>query len=80
MYRLILSATELEAIECALRCAAYEDRRRAERLEARFGGWGNAEMRNLIETYRQDAEEERRLADTIFERAEMLDTKEETNG
>lgn len=39
---------------------------------------GDAEMRNLIETYRQDAEDERRLADTIFERAEMLDTKEET--
>lgn len=80
MYRLILSATELEVIECALRCTAYEDHRRAERLEARFGGWGDAEMRNLIETYRQDAEDERRLADTIFERAEVLDTKEEANG
>lgn len=78
MYRLILSATELEVIECVLRCTECEDRRRAERLEARLGGWGNAEMRNLIETYRQDAEDERRLADTIFERAEMLDTKEET--
>lgn len=80
MYRLILSSTELEVIECALHCTAYEDHRRAERLEARFGGWGDAEMRNLIETYRQDAEDERRLADTIFERAEVLDTKEETNG
>ena len=80
MCRLILSATELEVIECALRCTAYEDRRRAERLEARFGGWGNAEMRDLIETYKQDAEDEIRLADTIFERVEMPETKEETNG
>nr|DAZ64805.1 MAG TPA: hypothetical protein [Caudoviricetes sp.]DAZ76808.1 MAG TPA: hypothetical protein [Caudoviricetes sp.] len=77
MCRLILSATELEVIECALRCTAYEDRRRAERLEARFGGWDNAEMRNLIETYRQDAEDEIRLADTIFERVEMPETKED---
>lgn len=76
MCRLILSATELEVIECALRCTAYEDRRRAERLEARFGGCGNAEMRNLIETYRKDAEDEIRLAETIFERAELLETKE----
>lgn len=77
MYRLILSVTELELIECALRCTAYEDHRRAERLEARFGGWGNAEMRTLIETHRRDAEDEIRLAETIFERAELLDTKEE---
>ena len=37
-------------------------------------------MRGLIETYRQDAEDEIRLADTIFERVEMQETKEETNG
>ena len=78
MYRLTLSMAELATIRDALRREAAENRWRAETLEGRLeGGEDDAELHNLIESYRRDAEGAKLLADTIVERAEMQEMKEE---
>ena len=77
MFRLTISATELITIKYALLHAAANQRRMAKGLEARLESDGDdASLLNLIEIYRQDADDEMTLAETIFERAELLDTKE----
>lgn len=78
MFRLTLSATELVAIKYALLHAAANQRRMAKDLEKRLeGGEDDTDLRSLIETYRQDADDEMLLAESIFERAELLDAKED---
>ena len=78
MYRLTLTAAELETIKRSLRLAADKDYQKAEGLEVWLDDDGDAELHSLIESYRKDAEDEDRLANTLFERAEMVpDTKEE---
>lgn len=78
MFRLTFGATELATIKYALlRTAAYS-RWMAKDLEARLeGGEDDTDLHSLIETYRRDADDEMLLTETIFERAELLDTKED---
>lgn len=77
MYRLTLTAAELEMVKRGLRLAADKDYQKAEGLEVWLDDDGDAELHSLIESYRKDADDADRLANTLFERAEMLDTKEE---
>jgi len=77
MFRLTVRATELITIKYALLKTAANQRRMAKGLEARLESDGDdANLLNLIEIYRKDAADEMLLAETIFERAELLDTKE----
>lgn len=77
MYRLTLSMAELATIRDALRREAAENRWRAEMLEGRLeGGEDDAELHDLIESYRRDAEGAKLLTDTIFARAELAGTEE----